>query len=86
MTALIRTVVPLAWGWLITTLIGWGVITPEIAEVLQGWTAGIVAGVTLVVGVAVYQAANWLLRQSWFPTWLAKLFAGSVKQPVYPEG
>lgn len=83
MTALLRTIVPVLWGGLVAFLVGKGWVTPELAETMRGWESAIVAGVGVVATAVVYQVANWLLKQPWFPDAVARLFTGSTKTPRY---
>ena len=82
MTALVRTLVPLFWGYVVTWLAAAGV-PASVLEMLRGWEAPITGAVLLVATAAAYKAAQWMIRQSWFPNWIAVLFAGSLKQPTY---
>lgn len=82
MTALLRTLVPLAWGYVVTWLAALGV-PASVLDVIRGWEAPITGAVLLIATTAVYKAAQWMIRQPWFPDWIAVLFAGSLKQPQY---
>lgn len=83
MTALIRNLVPLAWGYLLTWLAATG-LPASVLDVIRGWEAPITLAVLAAATAAVHTAAQWMIRKPWFPNWLARIFAGSIKQPEYP--
>lgn len=83
MTALLRTVIPAVWGALIAYLLAKGWVTPDVAEVMEGWTLPLVGASAVVATAAVYQLARWLERRAWFPDWVKRLLLGSLKQPTY---
>lgn len=83
MLAFWRTIVPMLWGGVVGALLSKGIITPEVAETMNGWAPAIVTGLAVVSASGVYALMNWLMDQRWFPTWLATIFTGSSKKPDY---
>ena len=81
----LRTAVPIAWGSLVSVLLGWlaphlpGELGPLLVEALGGE-----ATVTLVVGLAIAGwYAVWRLLESRIPDWLTRIVLGSSAAPVY---
>lgn len=77
-TSLIRTVLPVAWGALVTALLGLGV-PPEVAEA----TAGLEPIITAVVIGGWYAVTR--AYEHALPSWLRKILFGSEREPEYYE-
>lgn len=81
----LRTAVPIAWGTLVTYLLGWlaphlpGELGPLLVDALGGEAA-----VTLVVALAIAAwYAVWRVLEPRIPAWLARVVLGSSSTPVY---
>ncbi|MFC6094723.1 hypothetical protein [Saccharothrix lopnurensis] len=83
-TALLRTVVPAAWGTGLAWLVGRGLLTPGQALDAAPLGLQLVDLVAAPVAIAaVYAASRWLETRSWMPAWLTRVLLGSVRQPSY---
>lgn len=81
----LRTAVPIAWGTLVTYLLGWvsphlpGDLGPLLVDALGGEAA-----VTLVVALAIASwYAGWRIVEPRLPDWLTRIVLGSATPPVY---
>ena len=83
LTSILRTIVPYAWGLVVTWLI---TLLPVLAP-LEGQLLGL-ATIGLPVLAAVLSAA-WYAFWRWLeprlPDWLTRAVLGSAKTPVYPS-
>lgn len=77
--SVVRTVVPSAWGALISWAVYSGVLPPELqAQALQ------FASVLVAVIIAVYYGLVRLLEgQAWWPAWLSAVLLGAPSTPSY---
>ena len=83
-TAVLRTVVPSAWGAALAWLVGRGLLTPGQALDAAPLGLQLVDLVATPVAIAaVYAGARWLETRPWMPTWLTRLLLGSLRQPAY---
>jgi hypothetical protein len=79
LTSVARTVVPSAWGALISWAIYAGILDPALQDQAQAF-----ASVLVGVIIAVYYALVRLLEaQAWWPTWLSAVLLGAPTAPVY---
>ena len=81
----LRTAVPIAWGTLVTYLLGWlaphlpGELGPLLVDALGGEAA-----VTLVVALAIAGwYALWRILEPRLPDSLTRIVLGSATSPVY---
>lgn len=84
-TSLLRTVVPVAWGYIVTWVLA---NIPAAADFLAAFGVDLnsVATVNFVTGLATigwYAAWRWLEPR--LPNWLTRLVLGSAKAPTYVE-
>ncbi len=78
-TSVLRTLVPSAWGALISWAVYAGLLTPELQAQAESFSTILVAA-----AVAAYYALVRLLEgQSWWPSWLSAVLLGAPAQPVY---
>lgn len=74
-----RTVVPTAWGALISWAIYAGILPPELQALAQEFAAILVA---VIIG-AYYALVRLAEAQVWWPAWLSAVLIGAPSQPVY---
>ncbi len=79
LTSVMRTVVPAAWGTLITWAVTAGLLPPELAA--QAESFGLVL---LAVVISLYYALVRLAEsQTWWPAWLSAVLLGAPTVPTY---
>lgn len=82
--ALLRTVVPSLWAYLLAWLVARGAITTEAATGAAPLGAQLVDFLIAPAVVGVYYlVARWLESQPWMPRWLVRLLLGSARPPTY---
>jgi hypothetical protein len=79
LTSVARTVIPTAWGALISWAVYAGILPPELQ-------AQAVAFASVLVGLVIslyYLVVRLLESQSWWPAWASAVLLGAPAQPVY---
>jgi hypothetical protein len=79
LTSLARTVVPTAWGALISWAVYAGILAPELQVQAQAFASVLVA----VVISLYYLVVRLLETQAWWPAWLSAVLLGAPSVPVY---
>jgi hypothetical protein len=77
LTAWVRTVVPALWSTLVAWLVSRG-LPPAVTDAAAGLGELVVVPAALA---AVYALLRWVERR--LPKWLAVVFLGSARTPVY---
>lgn len=81
LTSVARTVIPSAWG----ALISWAVYTGLLPDTLRDQALGF-ASVLVAVVIALYYAVVRLVEaQTWWPAWLSAVLLGAPTVPVYRD-
>ncbi len=79
LTSVARTIVPAAWGTLITWAVTVGILPPELAAQAESFGLVLVA-----VVISLYYALVRLAEsQTWWPAWLSAVLLGAPTVPVY---
>lgn len=79
--ALLRTVVPSAWGALIVwllSLVDW----PTSFEQTIATQAGLITGIVTALAIAIWYAL-WRWLEARMPAWLVRIVLGSASTPTY---
>lgn len=81
LTSVARTVIPTAWGALISWAIYAGVLDPALQD-----QALSVASILVSVVISLYYIVIRLLEaQAWWPSWASAVLLGAPTVPVYRE-
>ena len=81
LTSVARTVIPSAWGALISWAVYAGILSPDLQAGAQDFATILVA-----VTVALYYAlVRFLEAQAWWPAWLSAVLLGASTVPVYRQ-
>lgn len=79
LTSVARTVIPTAWGALISWAVYAGILDPALQAQAQAF-----AGVLVAVVISVYYVLVRLAEaQAWWPAWLSAVLLGAPTVPVY---
>ena len=79
LTSVFRTVIPAAWGALITWAVTAGLLPTDLAAQAESFGLVLVA-----VVISLYYALVRLLEaQAWWPAWLSAVLLGAPSVPVY---
>lgn len=81
LTALLRTVVPYAWGLVVTWLVTALPVLEPLQDDLNGLATFALPALSAVIAAAWY--AGWAWLQPRLPSWLVRAALGSSKAPVY---
>jgi len=79
LTSVARTVIPSAWGALISWAVFAGLLSPELQATAQEF-ATVLVGVSIALYYALVRLAE---AQSWWPAWLSVALLGASTVPVY---
>lgn len=82
--ALLRTVVPSAWGALIVwllSLVDW----PPTVEQTISTQAGLITGLVTALAIGAWYAL-WRWLEAHLPAWLVRIVLGSASTPTYATG
>ncbi|AYN58097.1 hypothetical protein PBI_JUDY_27 [Arthrobacter phage Judy] len=82
LTSLLRTVVPYAWGIVVTWLITVLPVLAPLENQLLGLATLALPILAAVISAAWYAFWRWLEPR--LPVWLTRAVLGSAKTPVYP--
>lgn len=78
-TSVLRTLIPSAWGALISWAVFAGLLSPDLQAQAQQFATVLVA-----VAIAVYYALVRLLEaQAWWPAWASAVLLGAPAVPSY---
>jgi hypothetical protein len=81
LTSVARTVIPSAWGALISWAVFAGFLSPELQAQAEGF-ATVLVGVTIAL---YYALVRFLETQAWWPAWLSIALLGASTVPVYRD-
>lgn len=81
--SLIRTWVPIAWGWILAQILPH---LPWLPESVVTWLSGAAGQAAVVALVSAAWYALWRWLEPRIPDWLTRLVLGSAQAPTYTGG
>lgn len=81
LTSVARTVIPSAWGALISWAVFAGLLTPDLQAQAESF-ATVLVGLAIALYYALVRLAE---AQPWWPAWLSVVLLGASTVPVYRD-